>query len=441
MNITVGAHYESKIDFLKDKNGEIIVSKRYDNKVPCIRFLNTILKNHYDGNIGDIMPVAYHEFNILKNLEPFRIAPRPLAIDKDCIYMTYEGNPITGGCQELSRESFLWQAKNILHVLHRLGIRHNDMLDRNVLQKDGVIKLIDFTLSEYPGLDISSLLPDQNWALINQDYKLLTYADYFPENIPPAIKEERRKRYRKIASKVYNYHNLGVGIYDEAENEKTPYGYGERYNFDRMALMVASYDFTGKNVLDIGCNSGWFSFQSAMLGARKVLGIDYEIEGKMGQSVKYARAFAEFLEAPVKILDQNLDVVNLTWITHSLGIKKFDVSFVLSVLHHIKDKKYLMEQIYTNTRDVIFYEDHEFWNEIHDCDGYIIPVQGEGHRYGWNEDMSWQRKMASVESHEPLVLDAFLNSWRRTDLLLDKYSRISLLGFSEKRRPLLALFK
>lgn len=436
-----GAHFESEIDFLKDKNGEIIVRKRYDSKVPCIRFLNLLLGQYYEKIEGNLMPVARHEFAILKALEPFRIAPRALAVQDDCIYMSYEGNPVSGGRGELSREDYLWQAKNILNVLHRFGIRHNDMLDRNVLYKDGVIKLIDFTLSEYRDLDIASHLPDQNWARINQDYKLLTYANLFPEKISPYIKERKRQNYRKIASEVYNYHNLGVGVYDQSEDEKTPYGYGERYNFDRMAMMVSNYDFTDKNVLDIGCNSGWFSFQSAMLGARHVLGIDCESQGKMGQSIRYARAFADFLEAPVKILDQDLEVVKLDWQTRALGIEKFDAAFVLSVLHHIKNKKLLMEQIYDNTKDVIFYEDHEFWNEIHDDNGDLIPVRGEGYRHGWNEDMSWQRKMASLESHEPLVLAAFMDSWRREDLLLDKYSKISLLGFSEKRRPLLALFK
>ena len=49
--------------------------------------------------------------------------------------------------------------------------------------------------------------------------------------------------------------------------------------------------------------------------------------------------------------------------------------------------------------------------------------------------------MCSLEKHEPLVINAFLNSWRRDALLLDKYSEIKLLGFSEKRRPVLALCK
>lgn len=439
--ISIGEHYESCIDILKNVDGELIVRKKYNINVPCIRFLNVLLKKHYGNLLHGIMPVAFHESSILKNLEPFRIAPRVIDIEKDCIYLSYEGEPISKNNNNISREDYLSQSKNILHILHRLGIRHNDLLERNTLLKDGVLKIIDFTLAEYPGLDIASHLPEQSWARLNQDYRLLSYAKIFPERLSAEVMELKRQRYRQIASEVYNYHNLGVGMYDESEKEKTPYGYGERYNFDRMAMMVMNYDFSHKNVVDLGCNSGWFSFQSAMLGAKKVLGIDYELEGKMGQSIRYARAFADYLNAPVQIRDQNLEFIDLHWEAHQLGLKYFDVAFILSVLHHIKNKKSLMEKIYACVKDVIFYEDHEFWNEIYDDYGQMVSVKGEGHRYGWNQDISWQRKMGSLEKHEKMILDAYRKSWRKEDLLLDRYSKITLLGFSEKRRPVLAFYK
>ena len=110
-------------------------------------------------------------------------------------------------------------------------------------------------------------------------------------------------------------------------------------------------------------------------------------------------------------------------------------------MHHINDKQRLMDNVFTNTREVIFYEDHEFWNELYDDDGKLIEVQGSGFRFDWNKDLSWREKMSSLARHEPLVLQAFMNSWRRETLLLDRYSKIKLLGFSEKRRPVLALCK
>lgn len=441
MVVKIGEHFESDIEVLENKDGQLIVKKTYNNHVPCIRFLNILLKKYYAPHAHEIMPVAMHEYIILKMLEPYRIAPRPLAIEKSSIYLSYEGNPITEHSTEITRQTYLWQARRILHTLRHLGIRHNDLLDRNVLLKDGTVKIIDFTLAEYGNIGIAEHLPDPNWARMNQDYKLLGYQNFFPEKLSAEMEQKSRQRYREIASTVYNYHNLGVGSYDASEKEKTPYGYGERYNFDRMAMMVMNYDFTNKNILDLGCNSGWFTFQASLLGAKQVVGIDYEIEGKMGQSIRYAKAFADYLQAPVKIIDQHLETVQYDWLAYSLGLNTFDATLIMSVLHHIKDKKALMQKIFCCTNEVVFYEDHEFWNEMYDDHGNLIPVQGDGHRYDWNKDLSWQQRITSLERHEKLVLDAFYNSWRRNTLLLDNYCKIRLLGFSEKRRPMLAMFK
>ena len=58
--------------------------------------------------------------------------------------------------------------------------------------------------------------------------------------------------------------------FSKDQPEKTLQGSGERYNFDRMSMLVMNYDFYGKNIIDLGCNSGWFLFQIANLGAKKL---------------------------------------------------------------------------------------------------------------------------------------------------------------------------
>ncbi len=249
-----------------------------------------------------------------------------------------------------------------------------------------------------------------------------------------------RRSLKKVASKVYNYHNLGVGIFPEGE-EKTPHGYGERYNFDRMQLLVSNYDFTNKSILDIGCNSGWFCFQLKLLGASKAIGVDYEESGTMGGAIQYARALEKKFRLGMKFYNEDVEKVDFVSICSQNKIEKFDAVLLLSVLHHIKERRALMEKIYAQTKEVIFYEDHEFWNEIYDEKGELIPVKGEGFRFGWNEDLSWQHKMGSLERYEELILKAYKQSWRQEELLLDRFSKIQFLGFSEKRRPLLALYR
>ena len=444
MEIVIEKHYESTIEVLSDENGNPVIKKTYNAEVPVIRFLNDYLKNFYSVDTktgGEVMPVAAHEYFLLKKLEPYNIAPRALGLEENSVYLSFEGNSILHSDEKISREEFLIQARNILHVLRTLGIRHNDLLPSNVLIRDRRLKLIDFTLADFDPIDIVANLPDRNWARLNQDYNLLNYEKYFPEKLSGDELAQIRDDIKTLAKTVYNYHNLGVDNFPDAQPEKTPHGSGERYNFDRMAMMVMNFDFYGKTVVDLGCNSGWFLFQIASLGAKKIVGVDYEQFGVMGQSVRYAKAFAAYLQAGIHVEDQNLETVELDWLAHNVGAKNFDAALVLSVLHHIRDKERLMQNLFDNTREVVFYEDHEFWNELYDDENNLITVQGTGYRFDWNRDLSWREKMSSLSKHEPLVLSAYMNSWRRKDLLLDRWSAIKLLGFSEKRRPVLALYK
>ncbi len=247
------------------------------------------------------------------------------------------------------------------------------------------------------------------------------------------------------ARRVYNYHNLGVGVFPDGE-EKTPHGSGERYNFDRMYFMVSTYDFTGKHVLDLGCNSGWFSLQAKLLGSAKTVGIDYEGIGVMGGAIEYALQLERRLKLGLAFLNANLETLDLQNVARNAGVQQFDTTLLLSVFHHIapgdeERRRRFFQGVFDVTRDVIFYEDHEFWNQIIGDDGTAVAVKGTGHRFGWNEDMTWQRRMASLERHEHLVLEQYLNSWRKETLMLHRFAQVRLLGFSEKRRPVLGLFK
>ena len=190
MNIIIEEHFKSKIELLSDGDGNPIIKKTYNANAPVIKFLNTYLKDFYpikmDNTGKRVMPVVIHEFFILKLLEPYNIVPRVLAIEKDCIYMTFEGNSILHSEQKISRQEFLLQAKNILHIFHSLGIRHNDLTPSNVLIRDWTLKIIDFTLADFGNkgkFDIVSNLPDRRWAYLNQDYNLLNYQKYFPETL------------------------------------------------------------------------------------------------------------------------------------------------------------------------------------------------------------------------------------------------------------------
>src|SRR5574341_1331381 len=204
-----------------------------------------------------------------------------------------------------------------------------------------------------------------------------------------------RWRLKALAKSVYNYHNLGVGQFPQGE-EKTPFGSGERYNYDRMYMMVSTYDFTNKNVVDLGCNSGWFCLQARLLGSDVTVGIDCDGVETMGDAIKYARKFEKHFRFGLKFVNANLEKLDMAKLAVEYGIRQFDAAFLLSTLHHFENKKRLFESLFQATKDVIFYEDHEFWNDLIDGANEKISVKGDGHRFGWNKDMSWQRKIHSI---------------------------------------------
>ncbi|QJW97420.1 methyltransferase domain-containing protein [Frigoriglobus tundricola] len=100
---------------------------------------------------------------------------------------------------------------------------------------------------------------------------------------------------------------------------------------------LATVDFRGKSVLDIGAWDGYWSFYAEKRGARAVLASD-----DLGQNWSHGRGIhlaKELLGSSVEI-DQNLSVYDLA----SRG-KKFDVILFMGVYYHLHDPFYALAQI------------------------------------------------------------------------------------------------
>lgn len=226
---------------------------------------------------------------------------------------------------------------------------------------------------------------------------------------------------------------------DKRGDEMAPNSNAERYNYDRMSMLLREIDFRNRTILDIGCNAGWFSFEIALQGARYVAGVDYDKHPEMGGSLAFAHKRARAHNMKVEYFNYRLTGDNIETFFRKSKIKKFDYILLMSTLHHILEPAKFMKQIAEHCEIGLIYEHHEFWNDLFDHDNKRIDLIGTGHRFGWNEDNSWLRKMNSLESHSVQVLDYFRNSEWFNTLSLDSYSEIKFLGFSEKRRPLLLL--
>jgi len=80
------------------------------------------------------------------------------------------------------------------------------------------------------------------------------------------------EKMREIAARVGPEHVYRT-VYDEELRVLVPGK--EDINADILDTF-ARIDFTGKSVVDLGCNFGFFTFYAARLGARQVVGVDRE---------------------------------------------------------------------------------------------------------------------------------------------------------------------
>jgi len=83
-------------------------------------------------------------------------------------------------------------------------------------------------------------------------------------------------------------------------------------------------DLTGKSVLDIGCNAGFYSFEMKRRGADRVLGIDHD-----QRYLDQARFAADVLGAEVEFR------LGEVWDVAALG-ERFDLVIFMGVLYHLR---------------------------------------------------------------------------------------------------------
>ena len=104
-------------------------------------------------------------------------------------------------------------------------------------------------------------------------------------------------------------------------------------------------DLTGKTVLDIGCNGGFYSMEMKRRGAARVVGIDYD-EAYLTQ----ARFAAEVEGLDIEF--RQMSVYDVA----SLG-ERFDVVFFIGVLYHLRHPLLALDLIHEHvTRDLMVFQ-------------------------------------------------------------------------------------
>ncbi len=104
-------------------------------------------------------------------------------------------------------------------------------------------------------------------------------------------------------------------------------------------------DLTGKDVLDVGCNAGFYAVEAKRRGARRVLGIDAH-----RFHIRQALFVRNALDINIKF--ERMSVYELN--PHEIG--RFDVTLALGLIYHCKHPLLALEKLARVTKETLIIE-------------------------------------------------------------------------------------
>jgi protein-L-isoaspartate O-methyltransferase len=106
---------------------------------------------------------------------------------------------------------------------------------------------------------------------------------------------------------------------------------GDSQSNEKLAKIGLAIDLSGKSVLDLGCNEGFFSIEAKRRHAQRVVGLDHN---------------ARLIElAKVRAAEAGLEVDFLNRDVFDLPPEQFDVVIFLSALHYIEEPARLLQVV------------------------------------------------------------------------------------------------
>ena len=160
-------------------------------------------------------------------------------------------------------------------------------------------------------------------------------------------------------------------------------------------------DLTGKSVLDIGCNAGFYSMEMKRRGAARVLGIDFDED-----YLRQARFAAEVNGLDIEF--RSLSVYDVG----ALG-ERFDVVLFLGVLYHLRHPLLALDLIRQHAmRELLvfqsmqrgsadvgeFAEDYDFWDKDAFDSSEFPKLHFIEHRYAGDPTNWWVPNRACTEA-------------------------------------------
>jgi tRNA (mo5U34)-methyltransferase len=135
----------------------------------------------------------------------------------------------------------------------------------------------------------------------------------------PLVKEEIERRVSELGPWFHDLDLHGVRTAPDHFLHDYP---GKKYG--KFAHVVPA-DLTGKSVLDIGCNAGFYSLEMKRRGAARVVGIDHD--ERYLEQARYAASVLGVRDIDFRRLE--------VWDVASLG-ERFDLVIFMGVLYHLR---------------------------------------------------------------------------------------------------------
>jgi len=136
--------------------------------------------------------------------------------------------------------------------------------------------------------------------------------------------------------------DLGEGISTNPQKSTLVYNPEIRWNLIKAYL---PNDLTGKTVLDLGCNSGYFSVQMKKRGASKVVAVD-SFKG----AVEQTKFLAKWFDVDLEVVQEEAHVYCLT------TEERFDYVLYLGLFYHLKYPVLTLDRLAEMTKCRLFFQ-------------------------------------------------------------------------------------
>jgi tRNA (mo5U34)-methyltransferase len=138
--------------------------------------------------------------------------------------------------------------------------------------------------------------------------------------------------------------DLGNGIFTKTESVM-----GEPVDHPRETWEIIQQclpaDLTGKSVLDVGCNGGFYCVEAKRRGAARVLGVDGQ-----RQHVRQALFVRKVLGLDLEF--RRFSVYDL----EPAKVGRFDITLALGLVYHLKHLVLALERLYAVTKELLIVE-------------------------------------------------------------------------------------